>query len=132
MQSVRYCCLALTNGFRSDSAVLVLKRAGPVALPPVHAGGHGGSLRLTLPRATLLCLTSTDFRSKHSMNVVRAGINVVFAGSCSDLINFQTSRLHTYSGAACRLWFKFVETLQSEHNSRGRWAVRGVHSERQS
>jgi hypothetical protein len=43
------------------------------------------SVLLTLPQATLLCLTLTDFRIKHPMIVARAGINVVFAGSCRHL-----------------------------------------------
>jgi hypothetical protein len=48
----------------------------------VHAGGLRGSVLLTLTEATLLCLTLTDFRTRHSMIVARAGINAVFAGSC--------------------------------------------------
>jgi hypothetical protein len=75
----------LTNRFQWHSAVSNLKKAGRLTVQLVHADGLRGSVLLTLPQATLLCLTLTDFRTKHSMIVARAGIEVVFAGSCRHL-----------------------------------------------
>lgn len=71
----------LTQRSQWHSAVSNLKKA----LQLVRAGGLRGSVLLTLPEATLLCLTLTDFRTRHSMIVARAGINAVFAGSCRHL-----------------------------------------------